>query len=703
MQLGILFALENVQYFPSRNSLGKWSPFLYYTSWNSTSFYVTYRHWTTCHTVTFIMPFQLPKLIHAKLSAAYKAVGFEDATNCLNDGHYCVLKELRNQTETKERIIGTKKIAMYPVYIFYIVPATPKYLQELVKKLDFSRVCISPFLQYHFRISYPIIQNEARKELTSITIQEEVCTEFTFMCKFCKRIRNGKPQNGDYSFVHISQPCRFYPQTNRGFRSTMDRIIMTETGDGKFVPHFRLNAELPREELLYKSQSKLKPTKIQDILLSSPKIDDIIYNILVEQLPGITKWSLYSKNSDYLPVLGAMLNETIISIIQMEFRSYNFLTCDSSANNLSLNLAVYFNQFHYLVWLTLLLTLAISLIFIRATIQILKTLDDGLTNNQGKIDYFSVLLTITALLLNTVVASKELYKNVKLRVFFSAWLLTSIVISNAYTSHTLAKTTAPTKEKRLEKFHQLEEFKLFINGSIHSRNPFSRHSYNSKSGEGSDEFRQEFIFDVLTWLSQIVNASVYSKITLRAQMDIHMSSSLQPPIFALKDYKVWGKKTEAMTELLTQLQPRSTPTMAGVEKYLGNCKKTAYIGPVNEIKEIEKYFRNNCKPFIYAGNDKLFEKSGAWLVHESGGGYMRRRMSYLSESGIYHFWKKWVKSSSGLYTKRNASCSSNEFMPRKVSLRSNSVVIFLMLALAYGVLVIILVFEISICRIHQSN
>ncbi|CAL8126148.1 unnamed protein product [Orchesella dallaii] len=646
------------------------------------------------------MPFEKQRTIYAKLSAASHALGFQDATNCFTYGHYCVLKELRNRTETKEQIIGTKKIAMYPLYIFYIVPATPKYHKDFFSKLDFTQMCSNPFLQHHFQIAYPIKEDKARKKLALITITEEVCTEFTFMCKYCQRKRNGKilgRRHSIYPFVGISQPCTFYLQTNINFRSTMDSIIMKETGDGKFIPHLRLNPEPAGEEPLYKDKSKATPAKIQDIIRRNPKIDDIIYNILVEQLPGESNRFLYSKNSDYLPALGAMLNSTIIAIIPMELRSYNFLTCDSSTKN-PLNMLVYLSQFQYLVWISLLITLAIGLIFLVATMQIIKPLDDGPTHNQGKIDYCSVLLTITALLLNTVVASKELYKNVKLRGFFSAWLLTSIVISNAYTSDIFAKITAPPKEKILEKFHQLEGFKLFINSSF-----YYRAILRSQFRSGSEHFRMEFVSDFFDWLEQMIDTSSSAYKEFKHQFQQGIGSSLKETKFAFKDYKFWGKKSEVMTELVSQLHPYWTPTIADVEKYLGNCKKTAYIGPVDEIKEIEKYFKNNCKPFIYAGNDKLFERTGAWLVHESGGGYMRRRMSYLSESGIYHFWKKWVKSSSGLYTKRNASCSSNEFMPRKVSLRSNSVVIFLMLALAYGVLVIILVFEISICRIHQSN
>ncbi|CAL8126144.1 unnamed protein product [Orchesella dallaii] len=124
---------------------------------------------------------------------------------------------------------------------------------------------------------------------------------------------------------------------------------------------------------------------------------------------------------------------------------------------------------------------------------------------------------------------------------------------------------------------------------------------------------------------------------------------------------------------------------------IGKCDKTAYVGRQPEIHRLVNDFYEENNTFIYAGKAHFLEIPSVWHAQESGGYFIKERMSYLGESGIYDFWKGWIER--GWERKGGGSIKI-----RKISLASNIVVIFFVIFWANVIAILTFITELLIFR-----
>jgi len=247
---------------------------------------------------------------------------------------------------------------------------------------------------------------------------------------------------------------------SKNFRNTMHRLYLKETGNGKNFTYFK---PVPFGDLYFAGHSlektdlkvlhSIQHARSNAVVLNlQPNLDEIIMSILLEgtkddkDFPTGRNW----ENLRHSPIVGASPYLAYnYGILQMSSRSFRFLTCDG---NPSVNFLVYFQSFDLQVWLLLIATVIVLMV----TVIILTV-----KLHLEVVNAFPLLLSIIALLLNTVVYTKEQFNNLKLRGFYAIWLLTSIIISNAYKGINFSKTAAPNRIPQLQNFNQLSGFQLF--------------------------------------------------------------------------------------------------------------------------------------------------------------------------------------------------------------------------------------------------
>jgi len=544
--------------------------------------------------------------------------------------------------------------------MFYILPEDTE--MEKFRQLQFHLWHKNPFFQMPFHITYPVKQH-CQKYHYNLSEFESKCTRITFMCRYCDIKRTAQVQSR-YIFSDTIDSCGYAIN-----RSKLLSMYMEETKNGRNFTYFKLN---PIDDDSFVGTTLTK-TSLKDlanirkakstlaVLQLEANLDEIMLSILLEDTkkfestPAIN-WT--TTKQQQLPLVGAApsSNETF-GILQMVSRSFNFITCDG---NPALNLWIYLKPFKPLVWVCLLIAVPMSTTFIKtAEITSLRCDKDYKTSRFG-----SIILAITAFLLSTTVSTKELSKNLKLRNFFAVWLLASIVLSNGYKGFNFSQAAAPNKKVKLESFTRLTGFRLFTKylytlcGEPFNKSSSSIHltctDFGYKLYVGL--FRSLGLKDVQKLFSMSKNRTNWND-----------GSFLQGYNFKLMQDKENAK-------LMFQVAPILTANFTTVENLIGNCIKTAFVGREQEIRRLVRNFRKNCNTNVYSGK-KLFKvKSSIWYVQESAGSYLKSRMSYLEQSGVYGFWKKWVQKSED---RELSSCPVQAV--HRISLWSNIVVIFVVL------------------------
>ncbi|CAL8147401.1 unnamed protein product [Orchesella dallaii] len=663
-----IYSLSEIFYEPNHQFLPL-VPHTYYYYKNSTRathpvsrLTALFGTWTVCQTISFILQFETNshKQVSSSLQLGHDFVGFYLTYSCTDFGILCgITLVLDNHKPIK---INNKPVAMFPVYVFYIVPFTPKTKRKF-HLLDFRIAARSPLFQLPYKITYPI--RERRHSNLRQFVVEKYPIEITFMCKFCDPNRgifldrNAKLAPYPYQDFTIA----FTPESSQlSLHSTLEKLYIEATGDGKRFIYYKLNLPWVIRKLGYhfepttwmKLISISKAAKTFKVLDQKPTIDEIILSILLEETQAplngtVEQWT----ETNLFPAVGVALNIKYISIIPIESAYYNFITCHWES---PLNLLAYVQPFQWQIWLVLFSCLWLTTF----TIPFMTAHSNEPIR---KINQCSIFLTLSLLLTDKIINAKELYKNVRLRPILSLWLLTSIILTNSYKGENFSKVIAPPKLLKVETFQDLSGFKLFSKRKC------------DQSQVPNGQYCCEFGADLMTWLSKKLHKKDFYKIILNTNK-IDPLTGRVPDIDFLKNYEFKTKSDGKIANILPNLEMLTNDdNHSVVSQAIQNCKRMVYVGKESEIKTLLRDLAFSCKHPMYIGKDKLFEKISAWYIQPSGGNYLIRRFRYLEESGIYYFWKKWVD----IDYRPRQRCTTEGF--QAMSIHSNSVVIFLIFVL----------------------
>ncbi|CAL8147404.1 unnamed protein product [Orchesella dallaii] len=662
-----IFSLNKITYEPT-NQILPLVPHTYYTKLRRPTYPRTvprlpalFGQWTVCQTISFILQFETNshKQVSSSLQLGHDFVGFYLTYSCTDFGIFCGITFVLDETIK----INNKPVAMFPLYTFYILPFTPETKKNF-HLFDFRIASNCPMLQLPYKITYPI-RKSGFNNLHQIVLEKHP-VEITFMCKFCDPNlgifldRHGSKGRYPYQDFTIA----FTPDNNHlSLHSSLEKLYIEATGDGKRYTYYKLALPWNIRKLGYHfepttwmkiiSISKAENTfKVLDL---KPTLDEIILSILLEEtqaplIERVEKWT----TTNLFPALGAVLNIKYISIIPIESAYYNFITCHWDS---PLNLLAYVQPFQWHVWLVLFASIWLTTFTIPFITAHLYSL-----NNESirRINHCTIFLTLSFLITETIICAKELYGILRIRPILSLWLLTSIIITNAYKGQLNAKTTAPSKLLKVETFQELSGFNLF---SKRKCDPI-------EIDDG--QYCCEFGADLITWLGDKLNKKDFYRIISSTNKIDNITGRL-PNIDFIKGYDFKTKTDGKIASLLPQLEILTTNDNDSVVYHaIQHCKRLAYVGKKSEIKTLLRELPFSCRHPMYIGKDKLFEKISAWYIQPSGGNYLIRRFRYLEESGIYYFWKKWVDID---YHPRQR-CTTEGF--QAMSIHSNSIVIFFM-------------------------
>ncbi|CAL8147362.1 unnamed protein product [Orchesella dallaii] len=485
------------------------------------------------------------------------------------------------------------------------------------------------------------------------------------MCRFCD------PNRGKFVNTYSYEKQKGYPYQDfsavlpsntegSNLSAAFSKLYIEATGDGKRFTYYKLI--LPWEFLglgyYFEHTNWINLASIWtakntlEILKAKLTIDEIIFSILLEETQAPLNESVETwTQATLFPAVGAVLNIKSISIIPMESTYYNFVTCHWESH---LRLIDFVLPFQWHVWLVLFASIWLTTFTIPFV-----TAHFFPSNNEPvlKLNQCSIFVTLSLLLSDTIVHAKEFYGNIRLRPLLSLWFLASIILTNAYKGHTFSKTTAPSKGIKVEKFSDLTIFKIF---SKEKCNPIL---------VGDGQYCCEFGADLISWLWDRLDSSTFFKIASNT-VKIDPTTGRIPNISFLTSYEFKTKSDGKIASLLPHLEILPNDNPAGVYQAIRDCNSLAYVGKGSEIKTLIRDIPSSCEQPVYAGKDKLFEKTSVWYIQANGGNYLIRRFRYLEESGIYNFWRKLIDIE---YRPRYTRC--NPFF-KALSLQSNTVVVF---------------------------
>ncbi|CAL8126138.1 unnamed protein product [Orchesella dallaii] len=543
----------------------------------------------------------------------------------------------------------------------------------------------NPFLQKLFRITFPVQEQIEVSEnfMDAILVGESTCKEITYLCMYCNTSVNIYTQT-QYPFTDIKSTCG-----SGDVQNILLNLYFNATGNGKKLTYFRyLDYENLQTQIDTANVQILRDIQnaksIFEILNKRPKpsIDHVITSILFDGLNTIENLTRIVYGDKRALAIGNDVNLNLsFGNLKMSSKSFNFITCDSKK---SFDLLLLFRSFQAIVWLLLVAIIVTTPLIMM--VGIIITRGSNKPTIRDTISPSSVVFCIIALLLSSIVYTKELHRNCKHRRYFVTWLLTSVVISTAYKGDNFAKTTAPTKISKAENFHQIAGFRLF--SKLYCETNLLSYSlyYYMCTDFGSR---------ISTALHNSIGVETFYELLEAA--DNRSNSNSSSDFNFLKKMNFSLKQDYENAQLMFRIHPAPPNINTSVAlSLIGKCDKTAYVGRQPEIRRLLNDFHAENNTFIYSGKARFLEIPSVWHAQESGGYFMKDRMSYLGESGIYDIWKSWIERG---WERRG----SGSIQIRKISFASNIIVIFFVIIWANMIACIAFLMELLIFRKFNSN
>ncbi|CAL8147383.1 unnamed protein product [Orchesella dallaii] len=651
-----VLAFPDVQLFPnSKNELPSDNvPYAYYSKFRLINFVppIQFNRWTYCQTFSVIINTEFSSSLHSNLwqfPYLLRGIGFNDAHFCLPFGFDCTIP-------TESKSLNDRPLIKHSLFIFYIIPGFAS--NHNFFSLKFERINKNPYFQIPSRITFPV--EETRDGNFTYLIAKNNCYEITYLCNYCT---NHRIPYKKYPYTDITTPC-----VSNDYRNVLFQLHTNATGNGKNVTYFRWFARTDRSGFRESRSEKLTVQtqnlrSAVEILRKRPKLDQIILSIVFEEVKVFENLTKAHEGRGVLAVGSHQGVGHRFGVLKTDSKSFNFLTCYGRK---FVDPFVFVRSFKTQVWIFLLFSILLTPLIIRFTYKKTRRNVHGFNERILETESSVVVIIIMSVLLDSVVNTNELQRHKKLRVFLAAWLLTSIVISNAYKGDHFSKATAPAEVYRVEQFDQLTGFQLFSEVVCPEADLdlFPLSLWCTKFGTR--------LFDTLTenWGSNFIQL-IQAADKRSSDTDL---SFLQNITFKLK-------RDELNAHLLFQARnaPRHINTDS-VAELIGECNRTAYVGSQEEIVRLYKTLLENGEKDVYYGKAQFLDKSTVWYAQESGGYYMKKRISYLGESGIYNFWKRMIKKSYQDIINRSAVDMDSK---GPISLRSNIIVIFYLFGVAH--------------------
>ncbi|CAL8146135.1 unnamed protein product [Orchesella dallaii] len=607
----------------------------------------SFRHWTTCHSISFVLH-NLDENVATLneeqriLNNAYSKLGFKKAHDCLPFGQFC--------SSALPEYFGQKFFALFSATIFYILPASSVYQQNKFKH-NFYLMYENHALQIPFKIIYPIVEVSKFEYVFGSN-----CVSITFMCKFCysKRLEFESVHAllvSGYPFQDYRYVC---PSLNLGnnYRYALSDLYFDATKDGINFTYFKLITGTTDDYILESTNiSRIKGIQYaksaRNVLNINPKLDEIILSILLERMPKENENLEWAKLS-LMPAVGAVsvTNWRVgLSTVPMESRSFNFISCDGKKSQI-IHPFAYLEPFEARVWLALIIAILATFLLVHSC--------NYLENFNTKISSWTIVLYVVAIMLNTSFKINTTQKYLTLGGVLAVWLLTSIIISNAYKGDNFSKTTVPLWGSQMETLDEMRDFTIFTTNTC-SDNYISLFGCTNISGDAAAWFLTVFGLNAV----KLFGEQNYDKYVT------NISELLGP-----KDVISFSDKQ--LGQMLLKIKPVFINSVDGIINYIGQCQKTAFIEENRDIQMIITKYHKRCNEHLYVGKEKLFMKTTVWNIQENGGYYMKRRMRYLESSGIHQFWKELMDYTAELV--QNVPCPKKGDL--RLSLTSNIILIF---------------------------
>ncbi|CAL8091829.1 unnamed protein product [Orchesella dallaii] len=396
----------------------------------------------------------------------------------------------------------------------------------------------------------------------------------------------------------------------------MEETYMNQTGDGKYLFYFTLHylrfpIDLTRLVQICDSKSA------HEVLSLTSYLDEIEFSIISEPVLRHGGLDFHSKNF-YFPWLTlAEGNPYGFHYVPVDEVSYNFITCDG--NSSPINFYSYLQPFKPEVWsMIVICVLGTALVML----VMLRLLNYFAIPPNSELSLTSILLTITALLLDNEVYAGQMSRAKSLRGFMTVWIFSALVLN-----------TAPVTGKR----------------------------------RTSDPLKSHFGFNFGKWIKVRLDETAYSAFKTSVWDSTYNYS-------VLENYDFDNKKDKMIAKLFRRIHPVFKPDHDDVIKLISGCNKTAFVDDDFTISEtLSKIHggQGNHKRF-YSGEETIFKTFQIWFSSKKAGSYLYRRCQYYVSSGIHYFWR-------GLFTRNLRDQLMLSEGANSLSLNSNLVTIFYIL------------------------
>ncbi|CAL8129333.1 unnamed protein product [Orchesella dallaii] len=509
--------------------------------------------------------------------------------------------------------------------------------------LSSSNYYAIPF-RVHYEFSHTLISK------LSFTVLVRKVLEVIFICRFCKIFDQfGK----SYPFIDHPVKCN----VAQGCRKEMHEMYMDVTGDGKNIYYFC--DEIPDTKLNLTLDFK----RIQRFLKKNPPTIQLVMMTMIKYIPGIR-----GSNNDSLyyssPWIRSDLTvETAVSLMELECIPmgriyYNFLTCHGKTS--VLDFYAYIKVFDWQIWALLLISMVL-------TVLGANCISNSWLNTGNR---------MLGLLVNTTSLSSRAFRNSKIRLFLTIWLLTAFVFSNFYNSANTATFLVPRKINRIQSILETENFSIFtfVKNSV-SKDQYDENvtisAWNTEFGEDVYEWiRSRYSLHANTFYGDFLNknltqtSNVFNSQMMNTLLNIYYRIR---PIFSRQS-------------LDTRVN------LSQVVDLVKNCYRTIFVATYSNINKIESQLRHSQESLlIYKGKNEFIPRYFVVSYEKRAGSYLKRQLNFYMSSGQNIFWQKRLEKVS---TKLQYNVLDKDEQDKPLSLNSNFVSIFYILfwgeALAIG-------------------
>ncbi|CAL8129330.1 unnamed protein product [Orchesella dallaii] len=508
----------------------------------------------------------------------------------------------------------------------------------------------SNYYDIPFRVHYEFSHAPISKFNFAVLVRK--IPEVIFICRFCKIF---DPYGKSYPFVDHPVKCNWL----QGCRKEMHEMYMNVTGDGKNIYYFC--DEIMDTELNLTLDFK----RIQTFLKKNPTTIQLVMMTMIKYIPGIR--GSYNDSLYYSSpwIRSDLTVETAVSLTDLECIPmgriyYDFLTCHGK--NSVLDFYAYIKVFDWRIWALLLICMGLTLF------GALRISDSWLeTANR-----------MLGLLVNTASLDHSGFRNNKIRLLLTIWLLTAFVFSNFYNSANTATFLVPRKINRIQSILETEDFSIFafVKNSI-TKNQYYENltilAWDTEFGEDVYEwirsryprhaniFYGDFLNKNLTQANNVFNSQMMQKL-----LNIYYRIR---PIFSTQS-------TDTRVNL------------SQVVDLIENCYKTIFVSTYSNINKIGSQIRySQASVSIYKGKNEFIPRHFVVAYDKQAGSYLKRQLSFFMSSGQNIFWQKRFERIS---TNFEPNVLDKDEQGKPLSLKSNFVSIVYILfggeALAIGFL-----------------